>query len=150
MLENDSTRIVKFMKEFRFLSNMYPVEIEYQGVKYGSTEAAYQAAKCVNPGDKLRISHMSGPESKKAGRAIQMREDWDDVKYDIMKELCTIKFTQNEEMKQKLLATEGYELIEGNWWHDYYWGKDLETEVGENKLGEILMNIRDNIFVDKK
>ena len=32
--------------------------------------------------------------------------------------------------------------MEGNYWHDVYWGMDLKTREGENHLGEILMTLR--------
>ena len=34
------------------------------------------------------------------------------------------------------------ELIEGNTWHDTFWGVDLKTGEGENHLGKILMALR--------
>ena len=34
-------------------------------------------------------------------------------------------------------------LIEGNWWHDYYWG--VCSGRGKNKLGEILMRVREEL-----
>jgi predicted NAD-dependent protein-ADP-ribosyltransferase YbiA (DUF1768 family) len=52
-------------------------------------------------------------------------------------------------MSDLLLNTGDEELIEGNYWHDNYWGnctcskcKDIE---GQNKLGKILMKVRDEI-----
>ena len=39
------------------------------------------------------------------------------------------------------MATEDAELIEGNWWKDTYWG--ICDGVGENRLGQMLMWIRD-------
>lgn len=39
---------------------------------------------------------------------------------------------QNEELKQKLLATGNEELVEGNNWGDTFWG--MVNEVGENHL----------------
>ena len=53
------------------------------------------------------------------------------------------KFTQNEELKEKLLATENEELVEGNTWHDTYWG--VCNRRGKNKLGKILMRIREEL-----
>ena len=37
------------------------------------------------------------------------------------------------------------EIIEGNYWHDTFWGVDEETGVGENNLGKILMEVRANL-----
>ena len=38
-----------FMKnEFAFLSNYYPCTVEYEGLVYDSSEAAFQAQKTIN------------------------------------------------------------------------------------------------------
>ena len=41
------TRITRFHGEYRFLSNFYPVKVEYDGVQYPTVEHAYQAAKVM-------------------------------------------------------------------------------------------------------
>lgn len=39
------------------------------------------------------------------------------------------------------------ELIEGNYWHDTYWG--VCEGVGENHLGKLLMEIRNELYIGK-
>ncbi len=58
--------------------------------------------------------------------------------YDIVK--C--KFSMNDGLKEKLLATGNVILVEGNTWNDTYWGYDLNKKQGLNKLGNILMQVR--------
>lgn len=60
-----------------------------------------------------------------------------------MKGLLKEKFLQNEDLKVKLLSTDNEELIEGNNWGDKVWGK--VNGVGENRLGKILMQIREEL-----
>lgn len=60
-----------------------------------------------------------------------------------MYEICLAKFTQNENLKLKLLETEDAYLEEGNDWGDKEWG--LVNGNGKNKLGKILMRIRDEL-----
>ena len=60
-----------------------------------------------------------------------------------MKRICIAKFEQNPDLKEKLLATGNKTLIEGTWWKDTFWGIDLKTGQGQNHLGQILMEIRD-------
>ena len=55
------------------------------------------------------------------------------------------KFTRNRDLKEKLLATGDAELIEGNTWHDTYWGYDITKKRGKNKLGKILMVVREDL-----
>ena len=38
------------------------------------------------------------------------------------------------------------ELVEGNTWGDMYWGVDLHTMKGQNKLGKILMKVRNELL----
>ena len=35
--------IDSFVREYEFLSNFYPAEVIYQGIKYKNNEAAFQA-----------------------------------------------------------------------------------------------------------
>lgn len=56
-----------------------------------------------------------------------------------MTDLCKIKF--RDPYLQKLLQDTGdAELIEGNWWHDEFWG--VCNGIGQNQSGKILMVIR--------
>lgn len=59
-----------------------------------------------------------------------------------MEDIVWAKFTQNEDLKQMLLAAGDLVLEEGNTWHDTFWGVDAKTREGENHLGRILMHIR--------
>ena len=60
-----------------------------------------------------------------------------------MKELLMAKFSQNEDLKKKLLDTGDATLIEGNTWGDKYWG--VCKGVGKNRLGELLMEVREEL-----
>lgn len=64
------------------------------------------------------------------------------MKDGIMEEVVRAKFSQNPQLLEKLIATGDAELVEGNRWHDQYWGFDLIKGIGENHLGIILMKIR--------
>ena len=71
-----------------------------------------------------------------------MRPDWEQVKLGIMEEIVRAKFTQHPELAGRLLSTGDLQLVEGNAWHDTFWGVDLATGKGQNRLGLILMRIR--------
>lgn len=135
--------IDKFNGPYRFLSNFWPCNVTLDGVKYTSTEHAYQAAKTVNPAERemVRIQSTSG-KAKKAGKRVTLRADWDDVRVEIMRDLVMQKFEQ-QPLKQLLLATENEELVEGNHWGDTFWG--VCNGIGENRLGKILMGVRQMI-----
>lgn len=123
-----------------FLSNFYYAPIVYEGVRYNSTEVAYQASKTLYDSDKKKFVGLTSPEAKRLGRKIKLRDDWESVKDQIMYEICWLKFTTHQDLKEKLLATGDEELIEGNWWGDVYWG--VCNGIGKNQLGKTLMRIR--------
>ncbi len=137
--------ITQFINEYRWLSNFTEVPVEWEGKRYRSVEHAYQAAK--SPDKKWRsycASELKARKVRKASRHIKVREDWQAVKVGIMKELLIQKFN-HPEFKSLLLATSNKYLIEGNTWKDTFWGVDLRTGEGSNKLGHLLMEIRDSL-----
>jgi len=134
--------IDRFSGEFRFLSNFSPSWVSFDGVKYRTVEHAYQAAKTVDEQDRHSIKEMYKPASaKQAGRLVRLRSGWEGIKLSIMKQLLKEKF-KDEKLKEKLLSTDDALLIEGNHWGDIYWG--VCNGVGENKLGKLLMEIRND------
>lgn len=130
--------IENFQEEYAWLSNFYITPIIYNGIKYTSTEAAFQAQKC--PERALEFVDLPPALAKKLGRQVPLRPDWEEVKDKVMYEVVYYKFKYNEDLKQKLLATGDEGIIEGNTWHDTYWG--VCKGQGLNKLGKILMMIR--------
>lgn len=140
-------KIDKFEGEFAFLNNFYDAEVEYEGIKYPTNEHAFQAAKSLNPARRLEIAMLDTPgKAKRAGRNLQLRHDWEKVKYDIMLDIVFAKFHQHPELAKKLLATGDAELIEGNWWNDTTWG--VCNGVGSNWLGKILMMVRARLYLE--
>ena len=137
-------KIDSFRGDFRFLSNFYPCEIFDKGIRYTSTEHAYQAAKTLDKEEKRQIQLCSSPgEAKKLGRKITIRVDWEYIKLSVMEDLIRQKFSRHEKLKQRLLATEDVYLEESNNWHDSFWG--ICNGVGKNHLGLILMKIREEL-----
>lgn len=148
-------KIIEFKNEYRFLSNFYFLEYQiiYQGICYNSVENAYQAQKTNDLNIKLQISRMTPAASKKFARSINMRKDWDDIKLVVMKKFVEEKFLASLELKRKLIDLKDYEIIEGNFWHDNYWGicyckKCAPGGIGngKNMMGKILMDLRDSIL----
>lgn len=119
------------------------------GYDYGSVEVAYQAAKSHDPRwKKLCQNPFAKPgDIKRAARGIEIRPDWDGVKRRVMKNLVRQKMTQ-EPFKSQLLATGDQNIQEGNHWGDEFWGINLKTGIGENHLGRIVMEIREELQED--
>lgn len=135
--------IKEFQGEYRFLSNFWPAEVQYQGLIFPTVEHAYQAAKTENWAHRYEIQFMDKPgDAKKFGKKVEIREDWNSIKFHIMKELVEEKF-RKPWLQKLLLATGTEELQEGNSWGDTYWG--VCWGIGQNKLGQILMQVREEI-----
>lgn len=120
-----------------------------------TVEHAYQALKTLNAQEMYNILRAgTAGKSKRLGRKATMRPDWDEVKDNAMLQLLNKKFA-DPYLREKLLETGEAVLIEGNSWHDNYWGDcdcanaDGEhpecLEKGKNMLGYLLMQVRDRI-----
>lgn len=136
--------IDRFVGEFAFLSNFYPSTIYVDGKQYKTVEHAYQAAKTHDALAKETIRCAPTPgEAKRLGQLVIFRDDWDNVKISIMRELIALKF-ENPFLRPMLAATDPAELIEGNKWNDTFWG--VCRGVGHNWLGKLLMQQRKQIL----
>lgn len=132
-----------FDGEYAFLSNFYERKVEYNGITYGSSEAAFQAQKTKNTEERLQFATLTPMQSKRKGRKVALRSDWEEVKLAEMYHIVLAKFTQNPDLAEMLIATGDEELVEGNYWHDTFWGV-CEGE-GLNYLGKILMKVREEL-----
>ncbi len=136
-------------KQTKFLSNFYPVTVTFEGDQYAAVEDAFQAAKTLDPKERLLIQLCETPaDARKCGRRVTLRPDWNEIKVDVMLELLRQKFS-HPRLKDMLVATEDAVLIEGNTHHDNFWGnctcrKCVEIE-GQNHLGKLLMQVREEL-----
>lgn len=137
--------IISFRGQYAFLSNFYDATITYAGLTYQNSEAAFQAQKCVQDYDKKKFCNLNPSEAKRLGRRVQLRSDWDSIKYRKMYEIVKAKFEQNDELRENLIATGDAHLEEGNTWGDRIWG--TVNGIGENHLGITLMKVREELSV---
>jgi N-glycosidase YbiA len=132
-----------FRDKYRFLSNFQRCPIIYDGIFYPSAEHAYVAAKTLDIKERVEISLIeSSGKAKKYGQTMNVRPDWDKIKYEVMEKIVRIKF-HNTELREMLLATGDEELVELNTWGDVTWG--VCNGIGENWLGKILMEVRSEL-----
>lgn len=131
---------MQMRNQYYFLSNMYPCKITYSGHTFKSSESAFQAQK-----DLSRVAEfepLEGRESKRLGRKVKMRPDWESVKLDIMKEILKVKFS-DPDLAKKLIAVKE-PIVEENTWHDTFWG--VCDGKGQNHLGKLLTEIREELM----
>ena len=140
-----------FRGENKFLSNFYPAMITYDGIEYKTVENAYQALKTLDMDLRQKISKMTPSEAKVEGNRIKLRTDWDKIKVKIMYELVKQKFSNDHMLQWKLLQAKDDMIIEGNTWHDNFWGNCFCNSCryieGLNYLGRILMQVRKELAV---
>ena len=135
--------INQFAGEYAFLSNFYPSPIAYKDNKivYPTVEHYFQAMKTFQSDEHETIRTAATPgEAKRLGRRCTLREDWDNIKYEVMYRALKMKF-KDPDLRAKLLATGDEFLVEGNTWGDRYWG--VCEGRGLNKLGQLLMIVRE-------
>lgn len=138
---------MEFKKEYWFLSNFAISKFidPDTGIVYPTVEHFYQAHKTTNELERSRIVASQTPAiSKYLGRRCTLRVDWNEIKIPIMEYALKLKFTQDEGLKRKLIATGDLELIEGNTWGDTFWG--LCNGKGRNELGKLLMRLRSKLI----
>ena len=122
---------------------MYPSTLYFEGQRYPSAEHAFQAVKSLDLDDRIAMSVCRSPEeAKKAGRVVNLRPDWEDVKVGYMHNILRAKF-EDPELAQQLRDTGDAQLIEGNSWGDTFWG--MCNGEGQNTLGTLLMLVRKEI-----
>lgn len=139
--------IDRFEGEFAFLSNFYPSPIQYQGVSYPTVEHFFQAMKTTDRAERLAISRAKTPgQAKKIGRRVALRPEWEDLKEKVM--LFALRGKFGGDLRRWLACTAPAHLVEGNHWHDNYWG-DCRCRAcespGKNRLGHLLMQVRDEV-----
>ena len=134
--------IREFQGENRWLSNFWPSEVLYGGVKYPTVEHFYQAMKTKDVDVRIKIASLASPaEAKRFGKRLELRSDWLDIRDAVMRRGLELKFPSNRKwLGWRLVETNDTELIEGNSWGDTYWG--VCNGVGENVLGNMLMRRR--------
>ena len=132
-------KISSFDGKYRFLSNFSNHTVTFGGFTYKNSEAAFHAQK--DPSRAAEFVDLSPSQAKRLGRRVKLRADWEQVKDDIMFDIVMAKFKQHDGIRKRLIETEDADLEEGNTWGDKYWG--TVDGKGKNKLGKILMQVRD-------
>ena len=150
-----------FASQHSFLSNFAYAPIIEGDTLYPSAEHYYQARKCeyANEPEKMQkvIEAPTPLEAKQIADEIKETPEWRGSHDGIMEEVVAAKFAQNKELACKLMETGVLSLNEAT--HNEHFGigvainsraiKD-KSYKGKNKLGKILMNIRDELNAERK
>lgn len=130
--------------DYKEFSNFYPSEIEIDRKTYPTVEHYFQACKAIKEADHEKVRMAESPyEAKKLGNDIDIRPDWEEVKYGVMIKGLYAKFTGHIVLKVLLLTT-GDLTIHEHTENDKEWG--WFDGKGGDKLGKALMEVREQIL----
>jgi ribA/ribD-fused uncharacterized protein len=107
---------------------------ESQAQKFAGTEHEEEVRMATKP----MLAAGMGRDRKRP-----LRRDWEGVKDAVMLDAVRAKFTQHDDLKAILLGTGDAKLVEHTA-NDSYWG-DGGDGGGKNRLGQILMQVRDEL-----
>lgn len=145
-LKGMSDAITEFKDGNFFLSNFFVRDVTYQRFVFPSSENAYQAAK-THKAHWWLFLEITPSQSKRLGKEVELNPDWEETKVQIMYDILKIKFAYPD-LRAKLLETGDKLLVEGNYWHDTFWG--VCNGKGTNVLGHLLMKLRNEIRLENK
>ena len=157
---------IKAADPFGCLSNMFQKDLKNQlkvnGVLFRSSEALYQACRFpdypeIQTKVQLQTSPLAAKMVTKPHRLEKSREDWDEVRVEIMKWVLRVKLACNyKQMGAYLIASNNEKFIDANksiveisTKKDRFWGTvdDGNGNLdGENVLGKLLMELRTEYF----
>lgn len=143
-----STRVRFYEHDFYVLSNFSAFTLEWKGLRFDTSEAAYHWEKFTGDSGEAQLARhyiRAAPSAHEAFKVAEWnkrhrRADWDDVKVGIMRDILRAKASQHEYVRRKLLATGDRELVEDSWRDDFWgWGPNRD---GQNMLGKLWMEVR--------
>lgn len=147
-------------EENGYLSNWYPVQFSVNGIDFSSMEQfmMYWKAQCFQDkkiADKI-LQTEDVAQIKKLGRDVKGYDEnfWNGVRQIVVYEGLLAKFSQNHDLKEKLIGTDNAILVECAV-KDQIWGIGLSMKDenrynrskwrGQNLLGYALMMVREQL-----
>jgi ribA/ribD-fused uncharacterized protein len=148
-------------------SNFYYTTIEYKGQKFFCSEQAFMWEKAKYFKDEETASLIlmvdTPMKAKQLGRKVRnyVDSEWDKVRFDVMYEVNLAKFSQNDELKRKLLDPkfDGKTFVEASP-YDNIWGikiglgdarlHDEKNWMGQNLLGKVITKVRETLKSESK
>lgn len=157
------TEVFFYEQDFYVLSNFSAFSIILDDIRFDNVEGAYhwkkfkwtqaQRAACpdtniINQAEIVALEVRCAISAHEAFHIANKnkplyRPDWNEVKFDVMRDLLWLKVLQHEYVRRKLIQTGDRRLVE-NSWRDDVWGWGPKRN-GQNMLGKTWMGIRDSL-----
>ena len=137
---------------FYEFTNFYPCpSLKINNIIFPTSEHYFQSQKFVGTPYLPHIAAMSHPReafdfSRSSSGRKWIRPDWSGVKDNVMYKVLKEKFTQNPNLAHLLISTCTAHLYEHSR-VDSYWGDGGDARTGQNKLGLLLMKVRNELQV---
>lgn len=140
-------------KPYGAFSNLYRRAMIFEGREYATSEHAYQAGKARK--EEVKEWILSAPSPALVAMAAHglyswdIVSDWSVIKFDRMRQVLRVKFTQHEDLRELLLSTGEARLVEAGKTDNAVnrlWGE--VNGKGKNMLGVLLMELRDELRAD--
>lgn len=131
------------------LSVMASTRIYHHHMYWRTAEHCYQAMKFITT-DPAHVQRIRNAPTAQHARQLghnsraHIRHDWAMVKTGIMYEVQTLKFEQHVHLADLLIATHPAPIVEHST-SSLYWGAHVDSTSGENRLGHMLMTIRETL-----
>ena len=141
--------IIRFSRrtEYAELSNFTETKLHKDNFTFGSVEAMFQSYKPKDTSMRQMFQFVTASNAKRMGKSVELREDWEYVKYECMLTSLQTRYEQDEEFRNLLISTNDRYICEDTTsWHDNTWGccscNRCTSKVSCNLLGIALMEIR--------
>ena len=142
-----SGKVVGFYpREFYIFDNFASFQVVWRGVRWATSEHAYQASHFFDTAPELAEEIRGATSAHDAYKLAKANSDkapdnWDEVKVGIMEEIVSCKLEQHPYIQQKLRQTGDVDIVEDSPKDDFWgWGANRD---GRNELGKIWMRLRD-------
>lgn len=135
--------------------------IDYLGENFPTSEHCFMYAKAKQFNDeeiaRQIVNARTPKDAKRLGRKVKgyKDEEWSKVRYEIMKDINLLKYTQSKYHNQELKRTGNKHLVEASPFDDIWGIKMRATDKGvenpknwkgQNLLGKVLMEVREELF----
>lgn len=148
LLDTTGDVVACYEREFYTFSNFSSFQVEWRGRLWPTSEHAYQAAhffdtapEYVDKIHAMRSAHEAFVFAK--SNALKVAKNWDDIKIDIMEDICRHKLQQHPYVRKQLLKSADLLIVEDSPKDSFWgWGRDRK---GRNELGKVWMRLRDEL-----